>query len=283
MTGRKIKINSNNNVYTFTYLTATTGTISPALSGDNDISGAGYNIFEDEYALVSDFSRFLKNGSFYVMQSGRPRPIIETASKQWNEEYTTTPSDNTERIRLRGFNSSRYRLLQINPPPQKAVALPYDYVKIITPMIEYSTGTILTLANAGTAVTGTGTDFDGNIDTDSYIYYFRIDDDGIGDSSKWYLIDSADSDTGITLASAYGGVAISDGTKAYTISMIPDLPNEFHDWLIYLALIKSSTDQNDPALKVWAAIADEIEVEIKALYKSRRSNYQFELEDDVRG
>jgi hypothetical protein len=283
MTNRKIRIGSNPNIYTFTYVSGTTGTISPAYSGASDASGAGYEIFDDDYTLASDFSRFLKNGSLYRFASGKYDDTLkETPQRIWSEEYTANPSDTIERIRVRGFDSSRLRILEINPPPKTAIVLPYDYIKILAPMTEYRTGTITTLANAGTAVTGSGTDFDGYYSS-SYRYYFRIDRDGIGDSSVWYLVSAAASDTSLTLSTAYAGTAISSGTENYTISMIPDLPNEFHDWLLYLAVIAATADQDDPMVQLWMAKAKEIERECKTLYKSRRTDTQFEVEDDVRG
>src|SRR3990167_2460044 len=85
MTGRKIKINSNDNIYTFTYVTATTATISPAFSGANNVSGAGYTIYDDDYSMASDFDRLLSGGSLYKYRSGRPFVISEVSERQWRD------------------------------------------------------------------------------------------------------------------------------------------------------------------------------------------------------
>ena len=277
MTGRKIKINGNSNIYTFTFVTATTATISPAFSGDNNTSGAGYTIFDDDYSLTSDFDRFLKGGSLFKMRSNKPFVITEASERLWRDEYTSKLSDETRRCRVRGFDTSLNRVAEINPPPQTAISLPYDYIKFLAPMTEYRTGYITDLTNGLAAVTGSGTDFDGYISS-SYIYYFRIDRDGVGDSSVWYKITSAGSDIAITLASVYNGTTIASATEEYTISMIPALPYQFHDWMIYLSAVESAVDSEDPAVQGWMAIAQQIEKECKVLWKNRNPNQDIEVE-----
>jgi len=279
MTGRKIKIGSNENIYTFTYTAATTGTISPVYSGANDITGASYIMYDDDYAMASDFDRFLQGGTLYKSRSGRPYYLADYSfsDQKWNDEFYYSPSDETQRFRLRGFDSSMNRVVELNPPPQNAIALPYDYIKALTPMTEYRTGTITTLANAGTAVTGADTDFDGYGST-SYVYYLRIDRDGVGDSSVWYKISTFDSNTGITLASAYKGTSIASGIEEYTISMIPLMPYSFQDWILYLACVHAAIDENDPIVQGWVSEAKIIETECKRLYKNRNPNQDINVE-----
>jgi len=277
MTGRKIKINGNDNVYTFTWTAATTGTISPALSGANNISGAGYTLYDDDYSMASDFDRLLSGGSLYRYRSGRPFVIPEVSERTWRDEFVNGTSDETMRCRLRGFDTSLNRVVEVNPAPNTAISLQYDYIKFLSPMTEYNTGYITTLANGAAAVTGSGTDFDGYGSTSS-IYYLRIDRDGIGDSSVWYKVSSFDSDTGITLASNYNGTSIASATETYTISMIPLLPYNFHDWMIYSAAIESAVDSEDPAVQGWMAISAQIESECKKLWKNRNPNKDIEVE-----
>ena len=279
MSNRKIKIVGNENIYTFTYVSATTGTISPAYSGDTNASGNGYVIYDDDYTMASDFDRFLQGDALFKYRTGRPYPLDNHTfnDKGWNNSFTYDPSDEVRRFRLRGYDSSMNRIVQVNPPPDTAISLPYDYIKALTPMTEYRTGTILTLANGGTAVTGADTAFSGYISS-SHTYYFRIDRDGVGDSSVWYKVSSAGSATSLTLASAYQGTAISGGVEEYTISMIPLLPYSFHDWILYLACIHAALDENDPIIEGWVATAKEIERECKRLYKNRNPNQDIDVE-----
>jgi len=277
MTNRKIRISGNSNVYTFTYASATTGTISPALSGGSDVSGAGYVMFDDDYALASDFNRFLSGGSLYKYRSGRPYVVSEVSERKWRDEYSIDVSDETTRCRLRGFDTSMNRVVEINPAPQTAIALPYDYIKHLTPMTEYRTGYVTDITNGVATVTGSGTDWDGYISS-SYTYYFRMDKDGVGDSSVWYKVASAGSDTALTLSSVYTGTSVASGSEEYTICMIPLLPYEFQDWMIYLAAVNSGIDQNDPSAQGWIAMSQQIEKQCKTIWKNRDTDQNIDVE-----
>ena len=89
---------------------------------------------------------------------------------------------------------------------------------------DYTTGTITTLANAGTAVTGATT-----VWTALFIGRFlRITNDGI-----WYEISARTSNTAITIKKAYQGTAISAGSAAYTIGEMPIIPESYQDLLVW--------------------------------------------------
>jgi len=78
-------------------------------------------------------------------------------------------------------------------------------------LADYTTGTITTLANAGTTVTGDSTAWSTatNIRADGW---FKVTNDG-----NWYQISSiTDADT-LVLKKGYEGTAIAAGTDAYTI------------------------------------------------------------------
>lgn len=277
MTNRKMRISGNPNVYTFTYVSGTTGTISPALSGDTDVSGASYVMFDDDYSLASDFNRFLQGGSLYKYRSGRPYVVEEASERKWRDEYSINTSDETTRCRLRGFDTSMNRVVEINPAPQTAIALPYDYIKHLTPMTEYRTGYVTDITNGVTTVTGSGADWDGYISS-SYTYYFRMDKDGVGDSSVWYKVSSAGSDTALTLTSVYAGTTVASATEEYTICMIPLLPYEFQDWMIYLAAMNSGIDQNDPSAQGWISLSMRIEKQCQTMWKNRNTNHDIDVE-----
>lgn len=280
--GWKIKFTGNPNIYAFEYVSATTATISPALSGATDLSGASYSLFRDTYSMASDFDRFLINGGIEYTKGGQPDIIRATPEDLWKEDFRAEPQDSPCRQRLLGTeDSSGYKQLQINPPPKSALLLPYEYIKTLRLMTEYTTGSITTLANGGTAVTGTGTDFDGYA-TSGYTYYFRIDRDGEGDDSVWYKIASFDSDTGITLSSAYGGTALSSATAAYTISMVPELPYQFHDAILYLAVQLAIADQKDTTYAFYKKLGDTALDELKTIYKTRTYNKRPEVVIDRR-
>lgn len=280
--GWKIKFSNNPNIYTFTYVSGTTATLSPALSGASDLASVSYKIFRDTYSLASDFDRFLINGGLEYTRGGTPDVIRDTAEDAWKYEFQTEPQDNICRMRLLGVeDSDGYKQVQVNPPPRTPIMLPYDYIKTVRSMTEYTTGSITTLANGGTAVTGTGTDFDG-YGISGYTYYLRIDGDGEADESVWYKIASFDSGTGITLATAYNGVALSSATASYTISMVPELPAKFHDAILYMAIQLALADQADPIYKFYTAQGNTVLAELKTIYKTRTYNKTPEVVIDRR-
>ena len=100
----------------------------------------------------------------------------------------------------------------------------FHYVKRVVDMSndDYVTGTITTLANAGTAVTGSST-----VWTAAFVgRFFKIDVDKF-----WYEISARSSNTAITLKKPFQGTAISSGSEAYTIGEMPLIPEDYHQLL----------------------------------------------------
>ena len=79
--GGRIRFNDNPNVYTFTRTGAASGTISPALSEDRNISGGAYNLYQPVYTLAPDFNRFPKNGGLQLWSGAKPTPVPERSSR----------------------------------------------------------------------------------------------------------------------------------------------------------------------------------------------------------
>ena len=275
--GYKIKFSGNNNIYAFDYASSTTGTISPALSQVNDLTSSSYTIFKDEYQLASDFNRLLMNGSVYVYSGGRIQNIIkEWPRDKFNDEFSPEVTDPIQRAVLtRTHSTTGYRLIRVNPPPKTAYVYPYDYIELISPMSDYNAGTVA-VTNASATVTGTDTYFSANTAAGDY---FRIDSNGIGDSSKWYQILSVDSDTQLTLASNFG--EYTETSLDYHVSKAPTaFPVPFHEYILYEAVLKIVTEQGDTVLQAIAAERDTIMQDLKKNYRSRRTNVQFSAYDD---
>lgn len=92
---------------------------------------------------------------------------------------------------------------------------------------DYTTGTITTIANGGTVVTGSGTTWTNQM-VGRYIRITMVDTANTGDG-QWYEISAVSSATSLTLVRAYGGNAISVGTASYIIGQMPLLPESFQD------------------------------------------------------
>lgn len=274
--GWRIRFAGLNNVYEFTRTGPTTATINPALEGFTDLTAQGYSLFQDEYPLPVDFDRFLRNGSLYVIQGGRLyNTIMELPRDKFREEFFPEPLDPIFRCMLTRTDSNGQRMVRVNPPPKTAKVHPFDYVPKIPPMREYTTGTCA--VNTGSAiVTGSGTLWSANVTAGSY---FRIDTIGQGDSSKWYQILSVDTNTQITLSSAYED-AIESGIE-YTISTAPSMfPPEFHEFILYEAVSVAVASADDPNTQVMIARRSDVLNRLNKNYKSRRTNQQFGVDDD---
>lgn len=274
--GWKIKFAGYDNVYSFTYVSATSATINPALEGATNMATTTYVLFRDEYSLPSNFDRLLRNGSVYVATGGRTyRSIGELPRDQFRAMFIPDPSDPIFRLILTRVDSSGNRMIRVNPPPRTAVVYPYEYIPKLTPMREYTVGTVST-TNGSAIVTGSGTYFVANVAVGSY---FRIDAIGQGDSSKWYQIASVDSNTQLTLSSVYEDAAESGSD--YTVSTAPTgLPTEFHEFILYEAVSVAVASAADPNTQVMIARRSDILARLNKNYKSRRTNSQIQVEDD---
>lgn len=274
--GYKIKIAGNDNVYTFTYVSATSGTISPALSGADDLSGKDYEIFKDEYELNSAFNRLLKNGSVYVYSNGRLRDTIsEVPHDMFRDEFRADTIDPIKRVMLtRTHSTNGTQLIRVNPPPQTAKVYPYEYIERVSPMTDYQTGDV-SVTSGSTAVVGTDTKWAVNVSTGDY---FRVDNNGTGDASKWYKIATVTDNTNIVLSSAYGEE--TESGMEYTASSVPSAyPHEFHEFLLYEGLVIVVGEQGDRNLQGFALRRNEVAADLKKNFKARRTNVQFRMED----
>lgn len=96
---------------------------------------------------------------------------------------------------------------------------------------DYTTGTIVSIANGATAVVGSGTSWTSQM-VGRYINITLTNTANTGDG-LWYEIAAVPTSTTMTLTRAYGGTSISAGSAAYTLGQMPLLPEAFHDlpWL----------------------------------------------------
>lgn len=92
---------------------------------------------------------------------------------------------------------------------------------------DYTTGTITTLTNGTTTVTGSGTAWNASM-VGRYLQIASTSAANGGDN-LWYEIAGVASSTSLTLVRAYGGTSISAGSASYTIGQAPLLPEAFHD------------------------------------------------------
>lgn len=115
---------------------------------------------------------------------------------------------------------------------------------------DYTTGTITTLANGDTSVTGSGTSWTTPM-AGRFLRITHSDTANKGDGF-WYEISSVASSTSLTLVKAYEGTALSAASAAYTIGQMPILPEAYHVLPVYYAAAEywdSKTDGESRASK----------------------------------
>lgn len=96
---------------------------------------------------------------------------------------------------------------------------------------DYTTGTITSIANGGTAVVGSGTTWT----ADMVGRYIRITETSAanGGDGFWYEIGSYTSATSIGLLKPYEGTTIAAGTAAYAIGQMSPIPEAYEMAIIY--------------------------------------------------
>lgn len=131
-----------------------------------------------------------------------------------------TPSVSDNKITLRG---------RVNVP--------------IIAIADYTTGSIVSIANGGTALVGTGTTWT----ADMVGRFINIPQTTAakGGDGLWYEIGAYVSATALTLLKPYEGTAIATGTASYTIGQVPVIPEAYQPAIEYRAVALYWQNQND--------------------------------------
>jgi hypothetical protein len=100
-------------------------------------------------------------------------------------------------------------------------------------LADYTTGTITSIANAATTVTGSGTTWT----TKMAGRYMRITDSDVANAGdgNWYEISSVTSATVLELKPVYQGAAIAAAAVVYTIGQVSVLPEQYQELPIFRA------------------------------------------------
>lgn len=129
---------------------------------------------------------------------------------------TQSTSDFVRYARVKG------RKLYLWPTPSTAYTATISYFGTSKDLSQedYTEGGVLTLANGGVAVTGTGTTFTAQM----VGRVFQVNAD-----AEWHYIKSYASATAIELETPYQGIAIAAGNAPYKIGEVCNLPEDIHD------------------------------------------------------
>lgn len=108
---------------------------------------------------------------------------------------------------------------------------------------DYTTGTIVSIANGGTAIVGSGTTWTADM-VGRYIQITETTAANGGDGF-WYQIGSYTSATSIGLTKPYEGTSIVAGSAAYTIGQCSVIPEAYDVAVVYRATALYWQNQND--------------------------------------
>ena len=232
----------------FTEETRTFLTVTDTISGTSNKA----------YPLPENF-KALSDLYVTVGTTQYPATLIQD-EELWRQMSSTTTQSTSNFLQFCFIRWDRVELYPIPSSANTATIIYQTQAKDLQ-ADNYTTGTITTLMNyadtdATKVVTGAS-----SVWTSAMVgRYFRIDVDG-----EWYRIASRSSDTSITLAQFYRGVAISAGTSAYTIGQMPPTPADTHELPVYYACWKYYLFRKDITMarefeKMWKEGVKEAEV-----------------------
>jgi hypothetical protein len=207
----------------YTEKTRTITTVTDAISGTSN----------KDYRIPENFG----NLTMLYVTSGGNRYYAELIQDEelWQQMLSGRLSSTSNYLSHCFIRQDR---VEFFPIPSSALTATMIYRAVTKDLSkgDYVTGTITTLANAGTAVTASGSTF-----TSAMVgRYFKIDDD-----NEWYRIGAFGTTTTLTLEQKYQGTAIAAGTSAYTIGEFANLPPDCFELPCYYAAWKFALFRKD--------------------------------------
>ena len=241
--GLLMKVDGTDEVMTFTFSTATTGTVSPVPI--TAISGKSYELYQPVYELPSDFDRLrkLEDGSSWYYYANRRRVLQELMDDaDWNDLVLLFSHPLPRYCRIKpDLSSSGLKQIEIGYPPQDGMYMHIPYHRAMPKLME-----ITDTAKTGSTTTKmlTTNNLYGKISVGQYI---RVDAD-----KQWVRITAIATDTtagdGITIETLE---TAGDNTDPITVSDVPDMPAEFHDTLFLGACARAAKSQGDKMHRDW--------------------------------
>ncbi len=138
MTGRRIRIGGRSEWYTFTYVSAVSGTLDRPFEGDTD-TGLAFEIFQNVYDLAADLEHLLP-----IRATHRPGQLSLWTQERLDGEAPSRPARGTPEIYAyapTGANQDGTTLYRVElyPVPDAARGLPYKYRQRFARLTDTST------------------------------------------------------------------------------------------------------------------------------------------------
>jgi hypothetical protein len=141
MTGRRFRVTGQSEYYTFTYVSASTGTLDRVYEGTTD-ADATYSIEKAVYALPAN-CRFLEDDAFSDFSLG---PLTRLTIGELNAAYPSRSGTGTPQIWVSVMDdASSPPLMQVElyPVPDEAIGIPYAYLAEPSEVTSATAGTTL--------------------------------------------------------------------------------------------------------------------------------------------
>lgn len=210
--------------------------------------------------------RFVSLSELYVTNNSQRNYAEQVYNDEEWGQYQLRPSqvvnDNLTHVFIRQ-GLQRFEVYPLFATASLVMTMIYQSFTKDLSAADYTTGTITTLANGGTAVTGSGTTF-----TAAMVGRWLKTDDG-----NWYKISGYTSATAITLLMPYQGTAISAGSSTFTIGELPRIPEGTHELPVYYTLWQHFAGvKRDPKMAAYyKALWDEGRAWAKDMFSKRYS------------
>lgn len=174
------------------------------------------------------FPTLVRSKQVYVTV-GSVRYLLEEIydERMWQQFQSIQSSQRSDIAQYVFFRRDTFEIYPAPSSSNNTITVIFEEIAKEMTADDYDTGTITTLAAAGTAVTGSGTTW-----TSAMIgRYIKIDGHPV-----WYEITAVGSTTTLTIKKPYEGTAIAAGSSTYTIGEIPRTPASTHMIPVYYAL-----------------------------------------------
>ena len=237
-TGWRIKLSGDNTIYTFTPLSDTTATISPAFLGTT-AAGQVYTLYQNVYTLPSDFSKWpIKKPRVFYYIAGFQTEVRWLNDPEFQRRSTYIPN-------LWPYGWREYpnlttlglRQLEIVAPLTQNMSFGIEYLKAFNEMYEVT-------ATVAAGCTATKVLTSANIASNISVGMFLRDDT----YGEWSKITAVAADTSAGLGITVQGLrTVPVAADTLTVCSAPEYPLTMQHALFYGACMLTGLEQNDPA------------------------------------
>ena len=184
------------------------------------------------YTLAFD----VKKVNNLTVVNGTTRYVpLEAPDRVFWDRLNSTTSNSSVTPEYYFIEKSRVGIYPIPSGTSSIITVNYrPRVKDLT-LADYTTGTITTIANGSTTVTGTDTTWTSQM-AGRYIRITDSDTANTGDG-KWYKVASVTSATVLELSNSYAGTSIAVGTAVYAIGQVSLIPEDYQIIPVYMAAV----------------------------------------------